>query len=313
MMTTSIEALWEQLLREGQPGGARRVDETHPCNLYAALDPSGCPGLILVSDVALPVAPTMDSVEAVVSQRHDGRWSLGIWLRVDALRSPFGRLCEDLVDATLDVPSEAAGGFILARLARWRRLLEAGADGMNQKKLRGLVGELVVLRRCLEIWPAPTVVDSWVGPLGAPQDFTLPNFFLESKAVRPGSASVSISSVDQLDASGRLVLAVVALASVSPEDEGFEVAELVDEIRLKLSRADAHIAALELDSRLAAAGYRDGDVAGRARFRADSIRFFDVRDGFPAIRRADLPEGVSEASYEIELGSCGPFEVELTA
>jgi hypothetical protein len=255
----------------------------------------------------------MESVEAIVSVRHDGRWSLGIWLRVDALRSPFAQLCQDLVDATNEVSPEKAGGFMLARLARWRRLLEAGSQGMDESRLRGLVGELLVLRRCLDFWAPATVVDSWVGPLGAPQDFTLPSFFVETKAVRPGAATVSISSVDQLDASEELLLAVVALMGISPDDDGFDLGELVAEIRVSLTAGEAHMAALEFDSRLAAAGYRDGDPISQARFRTDGIMFYRISDGFPLLRRADLPVGVSEAAYEINLGACRPFEAELTA
>jgi hypothetical protein len=309
-MMTSIEALWQDLLAAGEQGGARRVDETHPCDLYGALGENGRVGLLLFSDVALPSPPRLSSVEAVTSRRQDGRWSLGIWLTVDALRSPFGQLCQDLVDATREADPAAAGGLILARLARWRRLLE-GSHAISVNELRGLVGELLVLRECLEIWTPADVVDGWNGPLGSPQDFALPGLLVEAKAVQPGSPVMRISSVDQLDATGRLVLASVTLATVSAEGQGFTVGALVSQIRQTLSDRNAPLEVLEFDARLVAAGYRDDDQMSNAAFRRDDMRFFDVRDGFPAIHRMDLAEGVLDATYEVAIAACIPFETSL--
>jgi hypothetical protein len=310
MTMTSIEVLWETLLSADERGGARRVDDTHPCDLYGALSEDGRPGLLLFSDVALPSPPTLSSVEAITSRRQDGRWSLGIWLTVDALRSPFGQLCQDLIDATRVAKPESAGGFILARLARWRRLLE-GAHTISTSELRGLVGELLVLRYCLDIWSPAEVVDGWVGPLGAPQDFTLPGLLLEAKAVQPGSPIVQISSVDQLDSTSKLVLAAVTLATVSAEGEGFSVGAFISEIRQRLTDLNAPMAILEFDTRLAAAGYREDDQMSHATFRGDGIRFFEVRDSFPALHRIQLPDGVLDATYEIALAACHPFETSL--
>lgn len=304
---TPIEHLWQSLASAGEHGGARRVDETHPCDLYAALSEDGRPGLLLFSDVALPTPPSFSSVEAIASRRRDGRWSLGIWLTVGALRSPFGQLCQDLIDATRTAAPESAGGFILARLARWRRLLE-GAHTISTSELRGLVGELLVLRHCLDIWSPAEVVDGWVGPLGAPQDFVLPGLLVEAKAVQPGSPTVQISSVDQLDATGRLVLASVTLATVSAEGQGFSVGTFVAELRQRIMDLNAPLAVLEFDARLAAAGYREDDQMSHATFRADGIRFYEVRDTFPALHRMQLPDGVLDVTYEIALAACVPFE-----
>jgi Putative PD-(D/E)XK family member, (DUF4420) len=308
---TLIEALWQSLVAKGELGGARRIDATHPCDIYATLADDGRPGLMLVTDVPLPVAPRLSAVEATTARRQDGRWCLGIWLGVESLRSPFAQLCQDLVDATRGVSPETAGGFMLARLARWRQLLE-GSHAISLVELRGLVGELLVLKRCAEVWAPTDVVDAWVGPLGAPQDFTLPALLLEVKTTRPGSPTVQISSLNQLDGPGKLLLAVVALAEVSPEGQGFQVASLVAEIRESLS-PESPTARLEFDARLSAAGYRDDDQITQTLFRCDDVRYFEVRAGFPAIRQGDVVAGVVAASYEISLAACHPFESQLGA
>ena len=68
---TSIEALWDALEREGEPGGVRRVDESHPCDLYAGLDASGRRGLILVTDIEPPAGPR------IRGRRHRGQPTAG--------------------------------------------------------------------------------------------------------------------------------------------------------------------------------------------------------------------------------------------
>jgi hypothetical protein len=236
---------------------------------------------------------------------------VSVWLGVPSLLAPFARLCQDLVDASREIDPSTAPGFLLSRLARWRRLLEAGSPELATTELRGLVGELVVLDRCLKLWQPAEVIDAWVGPFEAPQDFALPSLWIEAKSIYPTAAVVRISSVDQLDVAGRILLAVVTLATVSAEGSSVSPASLVDAIRQQLTESGAHGALLEFDSRLAAVGYADEPTYAQRIFRVDKVRFFDVTGGFPLIRRRDLPNGVSEAVYDIELSSCIPFETSL--
>jgi Putative PD-(D/E)XK family member, (DUF4420) len=308
---TSVEALWANLTRAGQVGGAQRVDELHPCDLYAALDPAGSRGLVLVTDTQPPAAPVLEAVEVSVSQRHDGRWSLGIWLRVQALEPPFARLCQDLIEASREVDPAEAGTFMLTRLARWRRLLEAGASPLSIMELRGLIGELVVLKHCLDLWQPDEVVGGWVGPHEAPQDFALPSVLIEAKTVYPTASVVKISSVDQLDAAGRLILAVVTLTTLTTDTGGVSLAEIVAEIEGVLIARGSYSATLELASSLAAAGCSEPPLFDRPRFRIDALRFYEVGPGFPLLRRSDLPAGVADAIYEIELGACSTFQTSL--
>lgn len=306
---TRIEELWQTLAAAGELGGSLRVDATHPCNLYAGLDEDGRPGLQLVTDAPLPIAPRMSAVETKTGQRQDGLWFLGVWLSVPSLRSPFAQLCQDLVDATRGASPEGAGVFMLARLARWRQLLE-GSRAISLNELRGLFGELVVLQHCLGRWPIPDVVEAWNGPLGAPQDFALPSLLLEVKTTRPGSPTVHIASLDQLDGQPPMQLGVVFLEEVGPDGTGQSVAALVDQIR-QLVASGSPTALLEFDARLTAAGYRDDDQLVQTLFRCDGVTYFQVPREFPAIRRGEVRQGVDEASYDVLLATCRPFECQL--
>jgi hypothetical protein len=310
---TSIDSLWTELGVSHEIGVVRRVDETHPSDIYAALDATGRPGLVLVTTAVPSLPPPFEAVEVTISHRSDKRLILGIWLRTEALSSLFGRLCQDLVEASRHISPSESAGYMLTRLMRWRRLLEAGdSAALSPAQLRGVMGELIVLQRCYDLWPPAEVVHSWVGPLDAPQDFTLPSLRIEAKAIRPGAAIVRISSVDQLDVTdATLILSVVTLASIGPEVEGISPAGLVTGIRQRLVQDGAQAAGLEFESRLAASGYTDLPQYEQSMFRLEEIRFFEVHGTFPRLRRADLPPGVADASYQIELGVCAPFAVTL--
>lgn len=305
---SSIEVEWENLEAAGEVGGARRVDAVHPCDIYVALDTSGRRGLIVIADRQPSSAPRFESVEVATSHRKDGRWSLSIWLVEVGLGPIFLRLCQDIVDATREIDPDEAVEFVLARLGRWRRLLETGSYGLSASELRGLVGELVVLQRCMARWSGAEVVDAWVGPLDAPQDFAFPGMWIEAKAVDPSSTIVRINSADQLDAPGRIVLAVVTLATVNRISPGFATASLVSDIREELSAFSA-AAVMDFDSKLAAAGYSKESGQDERYFRVDDVRLFEVGSHFPRLRRSDLPGGIVEAHYDIKIAACAEFEI----
>ncbi len=308
----SIEALWGQLDATGEVGGALRVDDVHPCDLYAAVDADGRRGLVLVTDVAPPPPPALEAVSVTANRRQDGRFSLAFWLQSPSLLTPFAHLCQDLVDESRMIDPINAGGFLLTRLARWRRLLK-GERGMSLSEVRGLVGELVVLTRCLELWSAIQVVEGWMGPLEAAQDFILPSIRIEAKAVHPDARVVRISSADQLDHSSPMLLAVVTLATLLPDDSGVTLHSLASVIRGRLTELGEHGALALFEGRLVAAGYSDLDSEGSLMFRVDDIRYFNVTEAFPAITRGMLPSGVAEVRYDIDLSALLPFISLLSA
>jgi hypothetical protein len=311
---TPIERLWHALEQSHDIGGSRRVDDVHASDFYCSLDGRGQRGLVLLSAVELTMPPPrFDSVEIIVGHRGDGRWSLALWLTNSSLSVVFTLLCQDLVDATRDLQPINVPGFVVTRLLRWRRLLESGsANILPLPELRGLIGELIVLKRCLDFWTPSEVVDGWQGPLDAPQDFALPSLLLEVKAVQPTSTAVRISSAEQLEVlDGRaLQLAIVALAGTASTTAGtFCAPELVREVETAMAH-DVY-AVSQLAARLNAGGYAYHDDYEQHRFRVESIRFFSVTGTFPRIVRSQLMPGVTGVLYDISLAACKSFEVAL--
>lgn len=305
-----IEEIWAQV-EAGGPGGAMRVSADHPLDLFGATDNQARPGLVLVSASEPPPRPSLDAVEISSGQRGDGRWALGVWLRDPSLKPIFARLCTDLIESSWSIPPTSAAMFLLARLVRWRELLESGTGPMSMSKLRGLVGELVVFDKCLDQWRAGDVVAGWAGPLGGPQDFVLPGRRIEVKTTFASARAVHISSVDQLDTDEPLILAVVTLTTLAGGD-GIVPTETIERIEERLASEGAELAAL-FRKRLDAVGYMPDPLYSKPMFRLDGIEYFDVAGNFPRIRRRVVPSGVEKTAYDVLIGSCGPFKTTLLA
>lgn len=305
---SSIEQLWDRAEADG-PGGAVRIDEVHPSDLYAMTDHQGHRGLVLICAGEPPRSPSLDAVEVTSQLRNDGRWALGVWLVEAQLMPVFVSLCTDLIEVTRQASPATAAGLMLVRLMRWHELLETGAGSMGMSKLRGLVGELLVLEKCLILWSPDEVVTGWTGPMGGPQDFVLPGRRVEVKTTFASARSVRINSVDQLDADEPLTLAVVTLTTLAG-GAGLVPNELV-------ARIEAAVLGVGLDTadafrkRLDVAGYRRDPIYDVPMFRLDGIEFYDVHEGFPRIRRAQVGVGIERVGYDVLLGACTPFRSTL--
>jgi hypothetical protein len=313
-MMTRVEQLWQEISSQsGRPGLFQRVDEDHPLDLYAGVDYQGKRVLMLVTEKAPPSLPPAGVVEITCNQRADREFAIILQLARQEYDEIFGRLCQDLVDATRDATPENGGDAILRRLSRWRKLLEVGQrTTLSETELRGLIGELWFLRSvALDRVGVDAAVKGWVGPLDAPQDFVLGETVVEIKTSSPGVQKVSISSLQQLDAgSAPLYLGVIWVAPADQNTaDAFSAAQLVRWLRDAVEASP--VAGVEFELRLAEAGYADHEEYERIWYRVTQARYFQVRDDFPRLIREGAPAGMLEATYIIDLGACGVYESPL--
>ena len=42
------------------------------------------------------------------------------------------------------------------------------------------------------------------------------------------------------------------------------------------------------------------------------MRTFLVAEGFPRLKRSDMPHGIIDAAYAVDLVSCIPYEIDIT-
>jgi len=317
-MTTKIEEIWEAERKqaEAQPieaGSFRltRIDDHSAQDLYAGLDD----GLHPVLGLGIKQRPPAIALESGAfdyfrRQRADDSWLLVLRLRRHDLDSVFGKLCQDLADASRAVKSEQElVTLFLRRLRLWERLFLACEDALlANHQIRGLIAELLVLQHLLQS-RRPSLaetVHAWVGPTGADQDFQLADIAIEVKAVGPSGRTVSISSLRQLESDSPLILAVIVLATSSANTSGAHTLNsLVAQVEGVLASNGEALAIFR--ERLVAAGYVDLPRYDEDWHLPVERAAYRIGQSFPRLCRQQVPAAIVSASYDLDLMALSDF------
>jgi hypothetical protein len=310
MTKATIEELWS-ILRTTAPGAQRRIDSTHPLDIYADFEQPDRPGIVVFCSTRPPDFAPLKSIGVERRQRQDGRWSLHIFLEEPQLLPVFAELCRDIILFTRSgVDPSRPSGPILTRIERWRNLMQAETTGLSRTQLRGLIGELLVLeKRVLPALGPDEAVSSWTGPLGTPHDFQLASGLkLEVKAVNHDADRVLINGLGQLDGGGDpLELGVVRIENTGRDAAGSVTASRqVSLVRALLAETPAALQSFNILLRFA--GWGDTDDTEAVSVRLARIDWHNVTSTFPRLTVATAPAGVVDASYVIVLP---PTEAEV--
>lgn len=297
-----IEDLWTALRREAL-AVQRRVDASHPLDLYADFEPPAQPGLVLFCDEQPNESPSMQAIGIDRRRRHDGRWALRVFLEEPRLFTVFSELCRDIIESTRQNPRAAPPSTqVLSRIERWRSLLQPQSAALSRTQLRGLIGELLVLRELITTIGSDRAVSAWIGPLGASQDFQLPDGRrLEVKAVDRNAETTLINGLEQLDAGNDpLELVVVRLDETGIDAaDALTVSRLIAELRNALAGAPAAI--LTFEGLIRFVGWDDGIDTDSISVRLERIDRLPVGRDFPRLIASNVPRGVSDVVYRITL------------
>lgn len=304
-----FEERWESLRPAlHDPVVYQRVDERHILDFYLGRDVTGERILLLFSDREAPSGKQTQGIQVSTARRADGKWSLVFKLLKPELGKIFSHLCEDLVMASRSITNPSEGpNFVMARFARWQRLLERGAtELLSENEVRGLIGELIFLETyAIPRYGADVAVEGWVGPLAADQDFRYADCWYEVKAVVLDSPTVKISSIEQLDVDVTQYegeLAAVCLDRTSPDEpDGVSLNGLVSRIRQFLD-ACPHAESVFSD-RLLEARYFDRPEYNNPYYKIKWLYRYSVTTDFPRLTRSTVPKGIRNAKYEIALTS----------
>lgn len=318
-MTDRLTEVWAEL--EGGPpetaGFTRRLlFPDSPARLFAAIrypERSRMLLLQLPGEVVTFVAPDLPQMRGMRTRGVPSGWEAGtgyvaLSLVESKLADLFDVLARDLVEELSSATSmEEQGHALVRRLDHWRTLFASYVgEELSLQARNGLFGELTWLRFMLESGVDGTrAVEMWQGSPGGDHDFVGADRAVEVKTtLAPGP--VNVSSERQLDGSlyDQLFFAVV---STSIGSSGLTLPELVDGMRGLLVGVPETL--VEFDRRLARVGYSPvhRERYENERYAPPRIRVYEVSEGFPRLTPADLPEGVSDVTYLLDLREQEPY------
>lgn len=322
----SHEEIWQEMAgQSGMPGVGYLRRRLHPelrFDLFLGLErPSNQRLLVLeVARASVPAAMeprvTRGAELRVVQRAAEMRTTLEVRLIDPSFRDIFSALVEDLVAGVIRSGTEREAVSALAgRFQRWERFMEeAGSRGLSDEAQRGLYGELwFIARHLLARLDGFAVMSAWTGPEAKTHDFQFPECAVEVKTTTAKMPQhVSIASERQLDDTGLAALYLLHLSLDSRQNADSTLPKLIDEIRVALERQEA--AVLLFEDRLLAVGYAE---VHRQRYEhrgyiVRATRAFRVREGFPRIVEAGLPDGVGNIRYSVAVSACAPFAVGMT-
>ena len=229
-------------------------------------------------------------------------------------REIFVIFCADILEHWLPHAGAAdAVKSLSRRLASWKKFFQRGAQsGLSREDYVGLYGELSFIESALSAGATCLpVISAWQGPLGTNQDFLFGPVAVEIKTTSGNEIDkVRIANARQLDSTGIQELFLTRYAFDFRQNSGRTLPQLVASLKALVSATS--IDALSLfNDRLVEAGFLDGvpnefDSWG---FTTRQFDAYNVGDGFPRLLESQLPPGVSEVSYILNLSAAATFHI----
>lgn len=296
--------------------GMHLVGSNHPLQFFVGRDESGHARVVIRGSVK-PQMPNISGLVHIERFEDQARkWNLSLVLQVSKFEEVFLRLVDDMHSRTATAPNEAiATDRVSIVIDEWRRLLQGRSMGLlSKEELRGLIGELwLVLHwftrdRSLEI-----SLEGWLGPLGLPQDFWFEqDGHHEAKCIGPATATVKISSAEQLDPVDMQLLVLLVADTDESQVGAINLPAIANRLRSSLIENGSSDKSLSdrldhLGVDLAEPFYRD------TWFVVSAVDAYRLNDRFPAIRASSLPDGIKRVRYQLDLVAIEPFRSSHTA
>lgn len=275
---------------------AIRFDDKAPILEFGPITPD------LIKDTPLP---SIKGIETGASYHNQGLF-LSLTLKQPASIDIFLTLAARLTDELSGVDYPVTGYNVIRKvLVVWRTFFASEKKILSGAEQTGLAGELILAHMFMDSGiEEATIIRAWKGSERSHHDYQLPFAAVEVKAtIAHNIQTVSISSLRQLDPTGtkKLFLAQVAMDS---HDHGEQtLPHLVQTIRQRLATFPAELP--EFEEKLLASGYRDRDEThySQQSFQVRKVRAFRIDKNFPKLTHDSIPEGIVEATYQVNLGT----------
>ncbi|MFZ3171113.1 MAG: PD-(D/E)XK motif protein [Carboxydocellales bacterium] len=196
-------------------------------------------------------------------------------------------------------------------LERWRRFFSLRENiKLTREEQLGLFGELWLLRSMLQNNVGLQAIGCWKGPYREVFDFSLHNMSIEVKttaAKMPYKAYISNEmQLDDRLGGGNLALCFIA---VQPNDSSGEtLGDVVKGIEDYIE-SDETACSLFRDKVFGCGLSKPYIDSYAVKYIVKEHAFFNVKEGFPRILSENLPNGLGDISYSLEISACANYRI----
>ena len=310
-----IIEIWKELAEAHVSGILKRaLDIVSNLKMFCTYNsPEGVCGIAFSFDhnIRLDISPFSNLSEIEVSLFKDNSFPNSKFLLIQLVnkdsraREIFAAICVNIAHTIQIVPSEKeAVKLVVSQMRKWQNMFSKKmVTLLSVQEQQGLFGELSFLKKLIDSpLDKTSVIESWVGPNMAPQDFQGKSWAVEVKTTTVNKFPiVSINGELQLDETylGNLFLYNL-LVDIVPVD-GKNLPELINDLRNSLIQNEK--ASYLLENKLLYYGYfsLDEESYQERRYHIRKENFYLVKGEFPRIKKDDLLLGVSDVKYKISL------------
>lgn len=224
----------------------------------------------------------------------------------------FVKLCNDLQEVKVSDNLQKYADDLSFRLEQWVKFLAIARSKLIPIKTQlGLIGELSFLKLLLNTGVDPKVVlEKWRGPEGSAHDFVLSKSWYEVKGHVTEDKHVNISNEYQLDSDERIPLYLMVF-DLGESDQGQNIVDMAKEIITTWFQEDAEAKAIFERKLLELKFNIMENYENLGRYEVVGTQKYEVRDKFPRIIPAKLPESIEYVKYELNLDGIADFVVDF--
>ena len=313
----NIKSIWETQKPTGDIIIKTRIEDISHLNCYAATNHITGQHLYIMSvskNVEIPELKNyrFKGVEIFPVETDDFR-ELNIYLLDNDLKDIFSLFIQNILeDIAESVTENEAVTKTLNVISKWKKLFDKiNFNGLSLEQQKGLIGELLFINYLLEQGKSSTtLLNAWTGPDFEDKDFVFGGTGIEIKLTSSKYPKIKISNEGQLDAQNLTELFLILYTAEDVKENGFTLNSLVAQTQQKLS---ANIDELKFfNERLMLLGYFEEDKEHYNKmYSLKKTYSYSVSEEFPKIIKSQLPIGVYNTSYFIELSAVENFSVEM--
>lgn len=313
----NIKSIWETQKPTGDIIIKTRIEDIPHLNCYAATNHITGQHLYIMSvskNVEIPELKNyrFKGVE-IFPVETDDFCELNIYLLDNDLKDIFSLFIQNILeDIAESVTENEAVTKTLNVISKWKKLFDKiNFNGLSIEQQKGLIGESLFINHLLDHQKSSsTILNGWTGPDFEDKDFVFGATGIEIKLTSSKYPKLKITNEGQLDAQNLNELFLILYTVEDVKENGFTLNSLIDQIQEKLS---ANIDELKFfNERLMLLGYFEDDKEHYNKmYSLKKIYTYSVSEEFPKIIKSQLPLGIYNTSYFIELSAVENFAVEL--
>lgn len=313
----NIKTIWETQKPTGEFIIKTRIEDISHLHCYAATNHITGQHLYIMSvskSVEIPELKNyrFKGVEIFVIE-NDTIKELNIYLLDNDLKDIFSLFIQNILEDIFEsVTENEAVAKTLNVISKWKKLFDKiNFNGLSIEQQKGLIGELLFINNLLDNGKSSTtILNAWTGPDFENKDFVFGGIGIEIKFTSSKYPKLKITNEGQLDTQNLDELFLILYTAEDVKENGFTLNSLIEQTQQKLS---PNIDELKFfNERLLLLGYLEEHKEHYHKmYSLKQTYAYSVTEEFPRIIKSELPVGVYNTSYFIELSAVENFSVEM--